>query len=96
VITACTLLVERPTGRVERSCTSKAPFGSRREARSRIRHGHGQDGTLRPLIIRVRDRDVRRLSASGMSPDVDVGRRPCQRRAAAGLSLIEELTDQAL
>jgi hypothetical protein len=48
LITAYTLLVERPIGREERSCASKVPFSSRREARSRVRHGHGQDGTLRP------------------------------------------------
>jgi hypothetical protein len=48
MIAAYTLLTERPTGRVERSCSSKAPYGSRREARSRVRHGRHQDGTLHP------------------------------------------------
>jgi hypothetical protein len=48
MIVAYTQFIERPTGRVERSCTSKVPYMSRREARSRVRHGRNQDGTLRP------------------------------------------------
>ena len=47
-ITAYTLLVERPTNRIERSCSSKIPYASRREARARVRDGRNQDGTLRP------------------------------------------------
>jgi len=48
VITAYTLLVERPTDRLGRSCLSKIPYLSRREARARVRDGRNQDGTLRP------------------------------------------------
>lgn len=48
VITAYTVLVERPTNRVERSCSSKIPYATRREARARVRGGRNQDGTLRP------------------------------------------------
>lgn len=48
VITAYTLLIERPTNRVERSCSSKVPYASRRDARARVRGGRHQDGTLRP------------------------------------------------
>ena len=48
VITAYTLLVERPTDRVERSCSSKIPYASRRDARARVRGGRHEDGTLRP------------------------------------------------
>ena len=48
MITAYALLTERPRSRVERSCSSKVPFDSRREAVSRVRHGRHQDGTLHP------------------------------------------------
>lgn len=48
VITAYTLLVERPTNRVERACSWKIPYASRRDARARARGGRHQDGTLRP------------------------------------------------
>ena len=48
VITAYTLLTERPMNRLERSCSSKTPFASRREARSRVSGGRNQDGTLKP------------------------------------------------
>ena len=48
VIIAYTELVERPTNRVERSCSSKIPYATRREARARVRGGRNQDGTLRP------------------------------------------------
>jgi hypothetical protein len=48
VITAYTLLVERPTDRIGRSCSSKIPYASRRDARARVRGGRHQDGTLRP------------------------------------------------
>ncbi len=47
MIVAYTQFTERPADRVERSCTSKIPYASRREARSRVRHGRHQDGTLR-------------------------------------------------
>jgi hypothetical protein len=47
MITAYTNLIERPTDRVERSCSSKSAFGSRRAARSHVSHGRHQDGTLR-------------------------------------------------
>jgi len=46
--TAYTLLVEPPSDRVGRSCSSKIAYGSRREARARVRDGRNQDGTLRP------------------------------------------------
>jgi hypothetical protein len=48
VITAYTLLVERPTNHLERFCSSKISYASRREARARVRGGRNQDGTLRP------------------------------------------------
>ena len=41
-------LIERPLSPIERACTSKVGYGSRREARTRARHGRHQDGTLRP------------------------------------------------
>jgi hypothetical protein len=47
-MTAYTFLVERPTDRFERSCASKARYGSRRDARSRVRNSRNQDGTLKP------------------------------------------------
>jgi len=40
---------------MERGCTSKARFLSRREARSMGRHGRHQDGSLRPYHCRFRD-----------------------------------------
>jgi len=41
---------------VERGCTSKAVYFSRREARSTGRHGKSQDGSLRPYHCRWCDR----------------------------------------
>ena len=41
-------LIERSSDPIERSCSSKTPFTTRREATQRLRHGRSQDGTLRP------------------------------------------------
>ena len=56
VITAYTLLVGRPIDRVGRSCSSKIPYMSGREARARVRGGRNQDGTLRPYHCQFCDR----------------------------------------
>ena len=40
--------VNRDLPLLERGCTSKAVYLSRREARSTGRHGRSQDGSLRP------------------------------------------------
>lgn len=41
-------LINRDLPRIERGCTSKALYISRREARSMGRHGRRQDGAMRP------------------------------------------------
>ena len=41
-------LTERPRSPIERGCTSKISFTSRREARTRSRHGRHMDGSLQP------------------------------------------------
>lgn len=41
-------LIERPRSPIERGCTSKVPYDSRREARARSRNGRHQDGSLQP------------------------------------------------
>jgi hypothetical protein len=45
-------LINRNLPLVERGCTSKAMFISRREARSRVRNGRHQDGSVRPYRCR--------------------------------------------
>ena len=55
MITAYTLLVERPVDRIGRSCSSKILSASRREARARVRGGRHQDGTLRPYHCQLCD-----------------------------------------
>lgn len=40
------LFIERPISPIERGCTSKTGYASRREARMRSRHGRHQDGSL--------------------------------------------------
>ena len=40
--------INRELPRVERSCTSKAMFVSRREAANLGRHGRGTDGAMKP------------------------------------------------
>lgn len=47
--------INRDLPPVERGCTSKAVYISRREARSTSRHGRGQDGSLRPYRCRFCD-----------------------------------------
>lgn len=41
-------LIDRRLPLVERGCTSKSAYASRREANSIVRHGRHMDGTLRP------------------------------------------------
>jgi hypothetical protein len=41
-------LIDRRLPLVERACTSKSVFGSRREASQRARRGRHTDGSLRP------------------------------------------------
>jgi hypothetical protein len=41
-------LIYRRMPLIERSCTSKSMFTSRREANQRARHSRGTDGSLRP------------------------------------------------
>ena len=41
-------LIERPRSPIERGCTSKIAFISRREARTRSRNGRHMDGSLQP------------------------------------------------
>ena len=41
-------LIDRRIPLVERGCTSKAAYDSRREAKNRARHGRHMDGSLRP------------------------------------------------
>jgi len=48
-------LINRNLPLMERGCTSKARFLSRREARSMGRHGRHQDGSLRPYHCRFCD-----------------------------------------
>ena len=48
-------LINRDLPPVDRGCTSKAFFVSRREARSTIHHGRRQDGSLRPYRCRYCD-----------------------------------------
>lgn len=40
--------INRDLPRIERGCTSKVVFDSRREARSWVRHGRRSDGTTAP------------------------------------------------
>lgn len=42
------LLIERPPSSIERGCTSKISYTSRREARSTSRRGRHLDGSLAP------------------------------------------------
>jgi hypothetical protein len=42
------LFINRNLPLVERGCTSKAMYVSRSEAKSVLRHGRRQDGTLKP------------------------------------------------
>jgi len=44
--------INRDLPLVERGCTSKAVYLTRREARSTGRHGRGQDGSLRAYHCR--------------------------------------------
>jgi hypothetical protein len=48
-------LIDRRLPLVERSCTSKAAFVSRREASSLARHGRHSDGAMKPYHCRVCD-----------------------------------------
>jgi hypothetical protein len=48
MLAAYRALIERPLSPIERGCTSKVGYSSRREARTRSRHGRHQDGTLQP------------------------------------------------
>jgi hypothetical protein len=41
-------LIERPRSPIERGCTSKVTYTSRREARTRSRDGRHADGSLQP------------------------------------------------
>jgi hypothetical protein len=41
-------LIDRQVPFEERACLSKVRYSSRREARSLVRHGRRQDGTLEP------------------------------------------------
>lgn len=41
-------LINRDLPLIDRGCTSKSVFVSRREARAMGRHGRSQDGALRP------------------------------------------------
>ena len=45
-------LINRDLPLVDRGCTSKSVFVSRREARSSAKHGRSQDGTLHPYRCR--------------------------------------------
>ena len=42
------LFIGRASSPIERGCTSKITYSSRREARSTSRHGRHQDGSLAP------------------------------------------------
>jgi hypothetical protein len=46
-------LVDRRLPRVERGCTSKSAYNSRREASTMSRHGRHKDGSLKPYRCRV-------------------------------------------
>ncbi len=45
-------LIDRRLPRVERGCTSKSAFVSRREASTIARHGRHRDGSLKPYRCR--------------------------------------------
>ncbi|MFL5674937.1 MAG: hypothetical protein ACJ779_08025 [Chloroflexota bacterium] len=44
--------IERPTSPLERGCTTKVAYTSRREARTRSRHGRHADGSLQAYHCR--------------------------------------------
>jgi hypothetical protein len=46
------MFIDRDLPLIERGCTSKVAFESRRAARSRSRHGRHQDGSLAPYHCR--------------------------------------------
>jgi hypothetical protein len=46
-------LIDRRPPRVERGCTSKSAFVSRREASTMARHGRNRDGSLKPYRCRL-------------------------------------------
>jgi hypothetical protein len=48
-------MVNRSMPFIERSCLSKALFISQREARSVVRHGRHQDGSVQPYRCRFAD-----------------------------------------